>query len=131
MGINIDHLPFFLETSQLDFDSDVINVEGFSFVVFYRDSCGACKVFEPVLNDFSRRNSSKLRFVRVAVSFDNDDDFKFKHGIKGEPTSIIYYNGKRLFDVRGSSPEPYLTQVIQAALHQAHSKNMCPFLTIK
>lgn len=130
MGTSNPNLPFFLETTQEDFDKDVFGVQGFTFVVFYRDTCAACKAFEPVINEFSERNSARLRFVRVPVSHDNDDDFKFKHGIKGEPTSVVYYNGVKLFDMRGAGFEPNLTNSVQHGLTECFKKQLCPLLTL-
>lgn len=130
MGVNVEHMPFFMETTEEDFEQDVLKVAGFTFVVFYRNTCSACKAFEPVINEFSERNVARMRFVRVPVAFDLEDDFRHKHGIRGEPTSIIYYNGVKLFDMRGAGFEPTLTQTIQKALVEAHRRNMCPLLAL-
>lgn len=130
MGVNVENLPFFLETSEIEFANDVLNVAGFTFVVFYRHSCGACKAFEPVINEFSERNASRMRFVRVPISYDADDDFRHKHGIRGEPTSIIYHNGIKLFDIRGAGFEPNLSQAVQQGLVEASRREMCPLLML-
>ena len=130
MGVSVHHLPFFVETTEEDFDNDVLKVQGFTMVVFYRNTCGACKAFEPVINEFSERNASKMRFVRVPVAFDEDDDFRHKHGIRGEPTSILYYNGVKMFDMRGAGFEPHLTNTIQNGIMEAAKRGMCPLLTL-
>jgi hypothetical protein len=34
MGVSVHHLPFFVETTEEDFDNDVLKVQGFTMVVF-------------------------------------------------------------------------------------------------
>ncbi len=125
MGTN-SVLPYFLETDEQDFETDVLKVAGFTLVSFYRDTCAYCKAFEPILSAFAQRNASKIRCVRIEVAFDNDDDFKHKYKILGEPTVHLYHNGRLLYYIRGASAEPEFTAAVMNGLAEAVTSGLCP-----
>jgi hypothetical protein len=73
---------------------------------------------------------SKFSVQTPALSDTEDDDFRHKHNIRGEPTSVVYYSGKKLFDIRGAGFEPHLTNSVQNGIIESSRRDMCPLLTL-
>lgn len=71
-----------------------MNSQGKINVYYGQQTCGACRVFTPVLKEAEKLTGSKIYFL------DGDNletkEFAAKHNIQGTPTLLIIENGKMI-----------------------------------
>ncbi len=84
-------LTRFKDITDIDFVSEVEMFTGIVVLVFYRTSCGSCKAFEPVLEQFSNLYQGQMKFVRL-----NTDTGGTYHSqrlrVTGEPSTYVLHN---------------------------------------
>ena len=77
--------------NQKEFDE--IIKEGVTFVDFYADWCGPCKMLAPIVEDIAQ-DYPEMEFVKVNV--DNDEDLAVRYGIMSIPSLFVIKDGEVL-----------------------------------
>jgi len=75
-----------------DFDDKVKS--GTSFVDFWAEWCGPCKMAAPVIEELSEEYKEKLTVAKVDV--DAEPDLSGKFGVMSIPTVILFKDGKEI-----------------------------------
>jgi thioredoxin 1 len=91
-----------------DFEA-TINKEGITFVDFWAEWCGPCKMFGPIFEEASNQNP-EIRFAKVDT--EAEQELAGMAGITSIPTLMIFRDGILLFNQAGALPAPALNELI-------------------
>ena len=79
-------------------------------VDFYAEWCGPCKMMSPVIEQFSKEMSDKIRVIKVDV--DRNAAAANAYQIQGVPTLMLFKNGKILWRQSGAVSAHILKQAV-------------------
>jgi len=82
---------YILESTDENFEADVLQAEEPVLVDFWAPWCGPCKAIAPVLEEIAQEYQSKLKVVKMNV--DKNQSTPAKYGVRGIPTLLIIKNG--------------------------------------
>ena len=91
-----------------DFEA-TINKEGITFVDFWAEWCGPCKMFGPIFEEASNQHPD-IRFAKVDT--ESQQELAGMAGITSIPTLMIFRDGILLFNQAGALPAPALNELI-------------------
>lgn len=97
-----------LELTLETFESTV-NEEGITFVDFWAEWCGPCRMFGPIFEKASEDNP-EIRFGKVDT--EAEQQLAGMAGITSIPTLMIFRDGILLFNQPGALPAPALNELI-------------------
>ena len=80
-----------VNTSDADFEADVLNADGAVLVDYWAPWCGPCKMVAPILDEIASEYSGKLKIVKVNV--DDNPGTAQKYGVRGIPTLSLFKAG--------------------------------------
>lgn len=90
------------------FESTVLS-EGITFVDFWAEWCGPCRMFGPIFEKASDANP-EIRFAKVDT--EAEQQLAGMAGISSIPTLMIFRDGVLLFNQPGALPAPALDDLI-------------------
>lgn len=90
------------------FESTVLS-EGITFVDFWAEWCGPCRMFGPIFEQASDANP-EIRFAKVDT--EAEQQLAAMAGISSIPTLMIFRDGVLLFNQPGALPAPALEDLI-------------------
>lgn len=100
-----------MATMELTLDNfeTTVNEEGITFVDFWAEWCGPCRMFGPIFEQASEANP-EIRFGKVDT--EAEQQLAGMAGITSIPTLMIFRDGILLFNQPGALPAPALNELI-------------------
>lgn len=105
--------------------------EGVTFVDFYADWCGPCKMSAPVIDEMSNEIDG-VNFAKVDV--DQSPELAAQFSVRSIPTFMIFKDGEKVNSVSGFNGKPSLLSLIEQSKQKAllkFSKTLHSALTDK
>lgn len=99
-----------VNTTDTDFQTDVLNSETPVLVDFWAAWCGPCKAIAPVLEDLSREYEGKVKIVKVDVT--NCEQTAVNYNIRNIPALLLFKNGEVVAQQVGAVPRSKLVSFI-------------------
>lgn len=103
--------PYFKEITDADFVQEVQNAEGIVVLVFYRDNCGSCKTFQPVLEEFASQYRGQVKFVRLNTNTGGTYHSR-RLAAAGEPATFVMYKGNQEGSFVGAALPKYFHPIM-------------------
>ena len=104
-----------LQTSDSNFENDVIGSNLPTLVDFWAEWCGPCKQIGPILEEISDEKNNVMKIYKINI--DNNPEVPQKYGVRGIPT-LMFFNDGKLVDTRvGSLSKSSLNEWIENNLN--------------
>lgn len=88
--------------------------DGITFVDFWAEWCGPCRMLEPVIEELAEQFKGKIKIVKLNV--DENKETAQRYGIMSIPTMIYFQDGKAIEKVTGYHPKEKLAEYLQSKL---------------
>ena len=103
-----------INTTDADFDKDVLQSELPVLVDFWAAWCGPCKAIAPILEELANDYDGKVKIVKVDV--DSNPQAASRFGIRNIPTLFVFKGGEKVDAVMGLQPKAELAKVLDKHL---------------
>ena len=98
------------DTSDGDFENDVLKSDRPVLVDFWAVWCQPCRALAPTIEAVAEKYASNARVVKLNV--DDNPSVSQRYGIKGIPTLILFKNGKEEERVVGATSEAAISRML-------------------
>lgn len=98
------------------FEKDVLGNKGVTFVDFYADWCGPCKMTEPIIKDLSESSKYKDKVTFVKVDVDTNQGLAGQYSVFSIPTFIIFKDGTPVGQFAGARDQGGFESELNKAL---------------
>lgn len=98
------------DTSDGNFESDVLKSDRPVLVDFWAVWCAPCRALAPTVEAVAEKYASNARVVKLNV--DDNPSVSQRYGIKGIPTLILFKNGKEEERVVGATSEQAISRML-------------------
>ncbi|MGV7207868.1 thioredoxin [Oxalobacteraceae bacterium A2-2] len=102
-----------LNTSDADFETDVLKAPGLVLVDFWAEWCGPCKALSPILADLAGEYP-EVRVVKLNA--DENRQAMEQHAVRGLPTLILFAGGKERTRLTGTQSKTRLAAMLDDQL---------------
>ena len=99
-----------IQTSDAQFDADVLKSSIPVLVDFWAAWCGPCKAIAPKLEEIGGEMAGKVKIVKVDV--DNNQNTSARFGIRSIPTLMLFKNGQAVDQIMGNHPKEKIVEFI-------------------
>jgi len=104
-----------LQTSDSNFENDVIGSNLPALVDFWAEWCGPCKQIGPILEEISDEKRDVIKIYKINI--DNNPEIPQKYGVRGIPTLMFFNDGKLVDTKVGSLSKSSLNEWIESNLN--------------
>ena len=102
------------ETSDADFEADVLSSDKPVLVDFWAEWCGPCRQLGPIVDEVAEEMADQIKVVKVNI--DKNPETPTKYGVRGIPTLILFKNGEASATKVGSLPKSNLVQWVNDSI---------------
>lgn len=103
-----------VNTTDANFEADVLNADGPVLVDYWAPWCGPCKMIAPVLDEIAGEYQGRLKIVKVNV--DDNGATAAKFGVRGIPTLSLFKGGAVAATKVGALSKSQLTAFIDSTI---------------
>ena len=117
------------ETNALDWKERILEAKKLTVVEFWHQQCPHCQTIEPVYDELSEEDGSKMKFTKLNVlDSPENQQIAAKYGVMGTPTFLFFCGGRPVNGVVGALPKNDLAQAIEVTInkHKDCSKKSSP-----
>ncbi len=103
-----------LNTSDANFEDDVLKAELPVLVDYWAEWCGPCKMVAPILDEIASEYEGRLLICKLNIDENTDTPARF--GIRGIPTLMLFKGGESVISKVGALSKSQLSAFIDANL---------------
>ncbi|NLW03784.1 MAG: thioredoxin TrxA [Pseudomonadaceae bacterium] len=103
-----------LNTSDVNFEDDVLKAELPVLVDYWAEWCGPCKMVAPILDEIASEYEGRLLVCKLNIDENTDTPARF--GIRGIPTLMLFKGGESVISKVGALSKSQLSAFIDANL---------------
>jgi thioredoxin 1 len=107
--MSTEHIGYLSDDS---FTAEIESAEIPVMIDFYATWCGPCTAMAPVLEEFAREHSGKVKVFKMNV--DENPRTPAKYGVRGIPTIILFSGGKEVNKIVGMAPKEHLENMLKS-----------------
>ena len=104
--------PLIVNTTDAQFEADVLSADGLVLVDYWAPWCGPCKMIAPILDDLAGEYEGKVKIVKVNV--DDNPASAAKYGVRGIPTLSLFKGGQVVATKVGALAKSQLTAFLDS-----------------
>jgi thioredoxin 1 len=104
--------PLIVNTTDAQFEEDVLNADGLVLVDYWAPWCGPCKMIAPILDELAGEYEGKVKIVKVNV--DDNPATAQKFGVRGIPTLSLFKSGQVAATKVGALAKSQLTAFLDS-----------------
>ena len=101
------------QTSDADFDSDVLQSDKPVLVDYWAEWCGPCKMIAPVLDEIAGEYDGKVKIAKLNI--DDNPNIAQQYGVSSIPTLMLFKSGEVAERFVGVQPKTRLQEALDAA----------------
>ncbi len=102
------------ETTDNNFQKDVLQSKGLVLVDFWAPWCAPCRQLSPIIDDIANELDGKVQVFKCNV--DENPEIPSQHAVRGIPTLMIFKDGKKIDTKVGALPKAALQEWIKGNL---------------
>ena len=104
--------PLIVNTTDAEFEADVLNADVAVLVDYWAPWCGPCKMIAPILDDLATEYEGRVKIVKVNV--DENPATAQKFGVRGIPTLSLFKSGQVAATKVGALAKSQLTAFLDS-----------------